>query len=93
MPHGQTRLDADTDDVHRLLDRLTDKPAMVFDSHSGAIVVLELLSARIDGWLDRLVEWSGTLGACAAAVGGARATVRPTTDLGGTPCEESLFVF
>jgi hypothetical protein len=22
-----------------------------------------------------------------------RATVRPTTDLGGTPCEESLFVF
>jgi hypothetical protein len=72
VPHGQTRLDADTDDVHRLLDRLTDKPAMVFDSHSGAIVVLELLSARIDGGLDRVVEWSGTLGACAAAVGGVR---------------------
>ncbi|MHB8599982.1 MAG: alpha/beta fold hydrolase [Ktedonobacteraceae bacterium] len=37
------RLSADTDDVRRLIEHLTDKPATVFGNSSGAIVALEVL--------------------------------------------------
>ncbi len=38
------RLATDADDVRRLLGRLTDQPATVFGSSSGAIVALEVMS-------------------------------------------------
>ena len=38
------RLDTDADDVRRLIEHLTDKPATVFGSSSGAIVALEVIS-------------------------------------------------
>src|SRR6266566_1419931 len=38
------RLSADTDDVRRLIEHLTDKPATVFGNSSGAIVALEVLT-------------------------------------------------
>jgi len=37
------RLDTDADDVRRLITKLTDKPAIVFGSSSGATVALEVL--------------------------------------------------
>jgi pimeloyl-ACP methyl ester carboxylesterase len=37
------RLETDADDVRRLIEHLTDKPATVFGSSSGAIVALEVL--------------------------------------------------
>ncbi len=37
------RLSTDADDVRRLIEHLTDKPATVFGSSSGAIVALEVL--------------------------------------------------
>jgi len=37
------RLDTDADDVRRLIEELTDKPAIVFGNSSGAIVALEVL--------------------------------------------------
>lgn len=38
------RLATDADDVRRLIEHLTDQPAMVFGSSSGAIVALEVLA-------------------------------------------------
>jgi pimeloyl-ACP methyl ester carboxylesterase len=38
------RLEVDSDDAHRLLGQLTDEPAYVFGSSSGAIVALDLVS-------------------------------------------------
>src|SRR5438876_801316 len=38
------RLDTDADDVRRLIEHLTDQPAIVFGSSSGAIVALEVIS-------------------------------------------------
>lgn len=38
------RLKTDADDVRRLLEHLTDQPATVFGSSSGAIVALEVIS-------------------------------------------------
>ncbi len=38
------RLSTDTDDVRRLIEHLTDKPAIVFGNSSGAIVALEVLT-------------------------------------------------
>ncbi len=38
------RLDTDADDVRRLIEHLTDQPATVFGSSSGAIVALEVIS-------------------------------------------------
>lgn len=43
-PADQQRLEADSDDVRRLLDHLADGPAEVFGSSSGAIVALDLLA-------------------------------------------------
>jgi pimeloyl-ACP methyl ester carboxylesterase len=37
------RLDTDADDVRRLVEQLTDKPAIVFGNSSGATVALEVL--------------------------------------------------
>src|SRR5712691_7434311 len=37
------RLSTDADDVRRLIEHLTDKPATVFGSSSGAMVALEVL--------------------------------------------------
>src|SRR2546429_8720630 len=37
------RLDTDADDVRRLIEHLTDQPATVFGSSSGAIVALEVI--------------------------------------------------
>ena len=37
------RLDTDADDVRRLIEQLTDKPAIVFGNSSGAMVALEVL--------------------------------------------------
>lgn len=37
------RLSTDADDVRRLIEHLTDKPAIVFGNSSGAIVALEVL--------------------------------------------------
>jgi pimeloyl-ACP methyl ester carboxylesterase len=38
------RLDTDADDVRRLIEHLTDKPATVFGNSSGAIIALEVIS-------------------------------------------------
>jgi pimeloyl-ACP methyl ester carboxylesterase len=38
------RLETDADDVRRLIERLSDEPATVFGSSSGAIVALEVLA-------------------------------------------------
>ncbi len=38
------RLATDADDVRRLIEHLTDQPALVFGSSSGAIVALEVLT-------------------------------------------------
>jgi pimeloyl-ACP methyl ester carboxylesterase len=38
------RLETDADDVRRLIEHLSDKPAIVFGSSSGAIVALEVLT-------------------------------------------------
>jgi pimeloyl-ACP methyl ester carboxylesterase len=38
------RLEADADDVRRLIEHLSDKPATVFGTSSGGIVVLEVLT-------------------------------------------------
>ncbi len=37
------RLDTDADDVRRLIEQQTDKPAIIFGNSSGAIVALEVL--------------------------------------------------
>ena len=37
------RLDTDADDVRRLIEQLTNKPAIVFGNSSGAIVALQVL--------------------------------------------------
>lgn len=39
------RLLTDVDDVRRLIEHLTDQPALIFGSSSGAIVALEVLSS------------------------------------------------
>ncbi len=44
-PDDDRRLDTDADDVRRLIEQLTDKPAIVFGNSSGAIVALKVLSA------------------------------------------------
>ncbi len=38
------RLETDADDVRRLIEHLTDKPAIVFGNSSGALVALEVIS-------------------------------------------------
>jgi pimeloyl-ACP methyl ester carboxylesterase len=38
------RLATDADDVRRLIEQLTDQPALVFGNSSGAIVALEVLN-------------------------------------------------
>jgi pimeloyl-ACP methyl ester carboxylesterase len=43
------RLATDADDVRRLLGHLTDQPAIVFGSSSGAIVALEVMSRSPEG--------------------------------------------
>ncbi|GCE09320.1 alpha/beta fold hydrolase [Dictyobacter aurantiacus] len=48
------RLAVDADDVLRLIKHLSDKPAMVFGSSSGAIVALEVLT-RHPEWVQTLV--------------------------------------
>ncbi len=48
------RLDTDADDVRRLIEELTDKPAIVFGNSSGAIVALEVL-IRFPQWVDTVV--------------------------------------
>jgi acetyltransferase/esterase len=40
----ERRLSTDADDVRRLIEHLTDQPALVFGSSSGAIVALEVLT-------------------------------------------------
>ena len=44
LPDDRPRLEADSDDAQRLLDRLADGPAFVFGSSSGAIVALDLIA-------------------------------------------------
>jgi len=48
------RLATDTDDVRRLIEHLTDKPAIVFGNSSGAIVALEVLTHSPD-WVQMVV--------------------------------------
>ncbi len=43
------RLATDADDVRRLIDHLTDQPALLFGSSSGALVALEVLSRSPEG--------------------------------------------
>jgi acetyltransferase/esterase len=43
-PVDQDRLGIDTDDAHRLLSHLTEEPAYVLGSSSGAIVALDLVT-------------------------------------------------
>lgn len=43
-PDDDRRLETDADDVRRLIEHLTDKPAIVFGNSSGAIVALEVLT-------------------------------------------------
>ena len=47
-PVDRHRLRADVDDAHRLLDAVTEAPAHVFGSSSGAIVALDLLTRHPD---------------------------------------------
>ena len=42
-PVPTRRIETDSDDAHRLLDHLGDRPAYVFGSSSGAIVALDLV--------------------------------------------------
>jgi pimeloyl-ACP methyl ester carboxylesterase len=48
------RLATDADDVRRLIEHVSDKPAMVFGSSSGAIVALEVLTQHPE-WVQTLV--------------------------------------
>src|SRR6266700_7402653 len=48
------RLATDTDDVRRLIEHLTDKPAIVFGNSSGAIVALEVLTHSPE-WVQTMV--------------------------------------
>jgi pimeloyl-ACP methyl ester carboxylesterase len=43
-PDDGLRLEIDSDDAHHLLQRVTDEPAIVFGSSSGAIVALDLVA-------------------------------------------------
>lgn len=45
---GAERIGTDAEDAHRLLAHLTDEPAYVFGSSSGAIVALELMTRHPD---------------------------------------------
>lgn len=45
---GTARIATDGDDAHRLLGHLTDEPAYVFGSSSGAIVALDLMTRHPD---------------------------------------------
>jgi pimeloyl-ACP methyl ester carboxylesterase len=47
-PDDRRRLDTDIDDAIHLLDHLTDDPAYVFGSSSGAIVALNLMARHPD---------------------------------------------
>ncbi|MEU9113959.1 alpha/beta hydrolase [Streptomyces sp. NPDC048483] len=48
-PPGTTpRVDEHSDDIHRLLGELTDEPALVYGSSSGAVVALDLLARHPD---------------------------------------------
>lgn len=42
--NDEHRLATDADDVQRLIEHVTDQPAMIFGSSSGALVALEVLS-------------------------------------------------
>jgi acetyltransferase/esterase len=48
------RLAADADDARRLIEHVTDQPAMVFGNSSGALVALEVLS-RSPAWVQTVV--------------------------------------
>lgn len=48
------RLATDTDDIRRLIEHVSDQPAMVFGSSSGAIVALEVLT-QYPEWVQTLV--------------------------------------
>src|SRR5262245_26125927 len=41
------RLETDADDVRRLIEHLSDEPAIVFGASSGGIVVLEVLTRHL----------------------------------------------
>jgi pimeloyl-ACP methyl ester carboxylesterase len=54
-------LDTDAEDVRRLIEELTDKPATVFGNSSGAIVVLEVL-IRYAQWVNTVVAHESPVG-------------------------------